>query len=135
MNIKIELRKVKYLPNDLESGILYVSKKYGVVGHLCPCGCGNKVITPLDPFEWSIKINNGEASLFPSIGNWQLECKSHYWIQKGKIIWCSQWSEDDIKKGFETEETERKLYFEKTNYRRNRWSIFSKLINYFFRES
>ena len=62
---------LRYL--DRGSGVLYVSEKYAVAGHLCACGCGNKVITPLRPEEWSFTEHNGLPSLWPSIGNWQLE--------------------------------------------------------------
>ena len=45
----IKLERVQYMPKQLSPGILYVSEKYSVAGHLCACGCGNKVITPLGP--------------------------------------------------------------------------------------
>ncbi|RIH63512.1 hypothetical protein D1164_19345 [Mariniphaga sediminis] len=109
----IKLLKVKYLPNKLETGILYVSKKYGIAGHLCPCGCGNKIITPLDSTEWQLTIKKDKPSLYPSIGNWQLPCKSHYWIRNGEIKWSYQWSEEEIAAGNSAEEIRRKLYFEK----------------------
>lgn len=75
---KIKLLKVKYLPKDLEQEILYVSEEFGIAGHLCPCGCKNKIMTPLDPSEWSFKERNNKPTLYPSIGNWQLPCRSHY---------------------------------------------------------
>jgi hypothetical protein len=49
----IRLERVQYMPKELSPGILYVSEKYAVAGHLCACGCGNKVIVPLGPTEWS----------------------------------------------------------------------------------
>jgi uncharacterized protein DUF6527 len=47
----ITLERVKYLPRELAPVILYVSEEFGVAGHLCACGCGNKVVTPLGPFS------------------------------------------------------------------------------------
>lgn len=82
---RIKLLKVHYLPKELKEGFLYVSNEFGVAGHLCPCGCKNKIITPLDPTEWSFKEVDDKPTLFPSIGNWQLPCKSHYWITNGLI--------------------------------------------------
>lgn len=128
MKNTIKLIRVKYLPNKLDEGILYFSKKYGIAGHLCPCGCKNKIITPIDPFEWRLTIKKGRPSLYPSIGNWQLDCKSHYWITKGRIEWDRQWSEEQITNGYEIEEEKRKLYFEKLNNKNKFWSYFINIF-------
>lgn len=127
---KIDLLKVHFLPQDLEEGVLYVSEEYGVAGHLCACGCKNKVITPLDPTEWSITINNNRASLYPSIGNWQLPCKSHYWIRNGIIEWSHHWTEEEIKMGWKAEELTREIYFSKLNKEQKAKSIFRKIWNW-----
>ncbi|OQA50824.1 MAG: hypothetical protein BWY47_00246 [Bacteroidetes bacterium ADurb.Bin302] len=110
---RVKLLEVKYLPQVLDSGILYVSKKYGIAGHLCPCGCGNKIITPLGRTEWHLKVKNGKPTLYPSLGNWQLPCKSHYWIIDGEIEWSYQWDDDQIKRGQKAEDIQRKNYFKK----------------------
>ncbi len=77
---------------ELKEGILYISLKYGTTAHLCPCGCGHKVNVPinLDGKEgwWDYTEENGEVSLSPSIGNFQIPCKSHYFITKNKVVWC-----------------------------------------------
>lgn len=108
----IKLLFVHYLPIELESGILYVSRKYEIAGHLCPCGCKNKIITPLGLNEWSLKVCNGKPTLYPSIGNWQLPCRSHYWIRKGIIVWSNQWSNDDISSSYSEEEKQRNMFYE-----------------------
>jgi len=128
---KIKLLEVNYLPTELEPGILYVSKKYGVAGHLCPCGCGNKIILPLGSTEWHLTIRKGKPTLYPSLGNWQLSCKSHYWIINGEIEWSYQWSEEQIKIGWESEDLRRKFYFDKLAYNHKRWSLFGNLRKYF----
>ena len=128
---KIRLQKVKYLPTELESGILYVSKKYGVAGHLCPCGCENKIITPLDPTEWRLTVKKGKPSLYPSIGNWQLPCKSHYWINDGEIVWSYRWTQDQILAGRIEEDKKRELYFDKITQRCDRWSRLTRIIKWF----
>lgn len=110
---KIELKRVKFMPKVLEPGILYVSEEYNIAGHLCPCGCGNKVMTPLGDSEWSFNAKNGKASLYPSLGNWQLPCRSHYWIRNGVIDWSFQWTAQQIDAGYKREEEERKLKFDK----------------------
>lgn len=109
---EIRLSRVHFLPKVLEPGILYVSEEYNIAGHLCPCGCGSKIMTPLGPSEWSFKEVNGKPSLYPSLGNWQLPCRSHYWIRNGQIDWSFQWTEEQIKAGYKAEEEQRKLYFE-----------------------
>ncbi|WID99529.1 DUF6527 family protein [Bosea vestrisii] len=68
------------MPKQLEPGVLYVSEKYGAVAHLCACGCGAKIRTPLGETEWSLKETASGPSLWPSVGNWQQACKSHYVI-------------------------------------------------------
>ena len=30
------------------------------------------------------------ALLYPSIGNWQFPCRSHYWIRRNRIIWAGR---------------------------------------------
>ena len=132
MKKRMELLKIKFLPKELDEGILYVSKKFGVAGHLCPCGCGNKVITPLDSFEWKLKVKKGKPSLFPSIGNWQLDCKSHYWIINGQIEWSEQWSEKEIVEGNKREEIYRNMYFEERDKKRKIWSILRKILKQIF---
>jgi hypothetical protein len=127
----LKLKKVKYLPKELEPGVLYFSKKFMTAGHLCPCGCGNKVITPVGPTDWSIKIKRGKPTLLPSIGNWQIPCKSHYWIEDGLIKWSGQWSEDKILAGRKKEEKLRISYYDGLYQKKNK-SIFKRLLNWFY---
>ena len=109
--IKIKLKRVDYMPKELEPGILYVAEEFGAAAHLCPCGCGSKIRTPLDPTEWSLENTQEGPSLYPSIGNWQKPCKSHYWIQKGQILWAAQWSEERIAAGRARENYRREAYY------------------------
>src|SRR5260370_27743398 len=68
----ISLERVQYLPEQLSPSVLYLPEKYSVAGHLCACGCGNKVIMPLGPAEWSFSESNGQPFLRPlsASGNW-----------------------------------------------------------------
>ena len=87
---------VEEIPQLLDEGVLYVSLEFGTAAHLCCCGCGNEVFTPITPIDWSV-IYDGEAvSLHPSVGNWSLSCRSHYWIQKGRVRWALSWTEEEI---------------------------------------
>lgn len=105
------LNRVTFLPKDLTPGVLYVSEEYKVAGHLCACGCGSKVIVPLGPAEWSFYERNGRPTLRPSIGNWQLPCRSHYLITDGNVHWAGQWSEAQILAGRQAEQTRREAHY------------------------
>lgn len=76
---------VEFIPDQLDDGVLYVSMPYGIVAHKCCCGCGNKVVTPLTPTDWQLVYDGQSVSLDPSIGNWSLPCRSHYWIDHGRV--------------------------------------------------
>jgi len=87
---------VETVPEELKEGRLYISKRFRTASHLCACGCGRRVVTPLKPAKWTLKEKNGAVSLCPSIGRWQLPCQSHYWIRHNKVIWSRAFSEEEI---------------------------------------
>ena len=87
---------VEFVPNDLELGVLYVSIPYATAVHLCACGCGIKVVTPISPPEWQLRWDGDTISLHPSIGNWQFPCRSHYWIRRNMIEWARPMTEREI---------------------------------------
>jgi hypothetical protein len=77
------------VPDDLEEGVLYVSMTYATAIHLCACGCREEVVTPISPNDWQLGYDGEEISLTPSIGNWRLPCRSHYWISGGRVDWAA----------------------------------------------
>jgi hypothetical protein len=79
-------------PTVMGSGVLYISIPYRTCGHLCCCGCGKEVITPLSPAQWSLIYDGESISLTPSIGNWVLPCQSPYWVRRGKVRWSRRYS-------------------------------------------
>lgn len=85
---EFKINFVKRIPHNLENGILYVCLECKVAVHLCACGCGEKTVTPLGINGWALNYKDGELSLSPSIGNFSIPCKSHYFIRKNKVIWC-----------------------------------------------
>lgn len=87
---------VKNIPEKLAENTLFISIDYCTAIHKCFCGCGNEVVTPLSPSNWELIFDGETVSLFPSIGNWSLDCKSHYWIKKNKVVWAKKWSEEQI---------------------------------------
>ncbi len=90
---------VDYIPDKLKNGVIYISIQYTTVVHKCACGCGNEVVTPLSPVDWSLIFDGQSISLNPSIGNWSFPCKSHYWIKNNEVKWAPRWSEEQIAAG------------------------------------
>jgi len=88
---------VEYIPAHLMDGTIYISMTYAVAQHKCCCGCGNKVITPFSPTDWTLIFDDESISLDPSIGNWSFPCQSHYWIRLSRVRWARQWSLEEIK--------------------------------------
>lgn len=84
---KIKCEFVDSIPEKILPGILYVSIRFSTAIHLCACGCGHEVVTPISPRGWKILYDGETISLSPSIGNWNFRCKSHYWIRKNCIEW------------------------------------------------
>ncbi len=76
---------VDLMPSQIQEGILYISEKYSTAIHQCCCGCGQKVVTPLSPAKWQLRRDGNVVTLHPSIGNWNLSCRSHYWIRRNRI--------------------------------------------------
>ena len=87
---------VEYIPDELEEGTIYVSTTFATVAHKCCCGCGEEVVTPLSPTDWKLTYDGEAISLVPSIGNWSLPCRSHYWIVSNSVRMAEQWSHDEI---------------------------------------
>jgi len=84
------------MPKELEPGVLYVSEEFGAAAHLCACGCGSKIRTPLGPTDWAFEEAESGPTLYPSIGNWQHACQSHYWIRQGRVVWAPKWAPEQI---------------------------------------
>jgi len=82
---EISMKFVKYIPDVLIDGILYVSLEFETAIHLCACGCGEKVVTPIRPGEWTLLVKDDKPTLSPSIGN-RFACKSHYFIRDGIVV-------------------------------------------------
>ena len=88
---------VDEMPSVLEHGKLYLSCRYRAVVHLCACGCGAKVSTPLHPTGWRLAYNGETVSLSPSVGNWSEKCQSHYVIRDSRIQWADRLPRDKIR--------------------------------------
>lgn len=132
---------VEYIPEKLDDGVLYISKRYGTAVHKCCCGCGEEVVTPLSPTDWSLHVERNVVTLYPSIGNWSLACRSHYWVRKDKVIWAGQMSQGQIEYGRAMDRAAKKAYFEEVNSNENlhenklshficsKWQAFRRWMN------
>lgn len=92
----IEHEFVDFIPQVMEPGKLYVSILYRTMSHLCACGCKTEVVTPISPVGWSLEYDGERVSLKPSIGSWSLPCKSHYFINRNKVVWAATMSDAEI---------------------------------------
>lgn len=102
----LEPRFVEFVPAALEPGILYVSITYATASHLCACGCGSKVVTPIKPSAWELTFNGETVSLYPSIGNFRFPCRSHYWITDNQVEWAPDWSDAEVERSRMLRKTE-----------------------------
>lgn len=82
------------LPEKLVPNTIYILGDNGYLWYatmICPCGCKSTLQMSLYPDgkpKWDvIRHKGGSISLTPSI-NRTVGCKSHFFLEKGKIIWC-----------------------------------------------
>jgi len=104
-------RFVTHMPQPLEPGVLYVSMEYATSIHLCCCGCGEEVVTPLAPTDWSLTFNGDSISLWPSIGNWNFKCRSHYIIEQNRVLVARPWSDDRVEYGRFRDKVAKERYY------------------------
>ena len=109
----VQHKFAELIPEQLEEGIVYVSMQHCTAIHKCVCGCGNEVVTPLSPTDWKLIFNGETISLRPSIGNWNFECQSHYWITENKIEHSSKWDKEKIESNQEDDLKQKKKFFKK----------------------
>jgi hypothetical protein len=86
---RIDHEFVEFVPEQLAEATLYISMGYATAIHLCLCGCGQRVVTPLSPTDWRLTYDGESVSLDPSIGNWSFRCRSHYVIRRNHVIWAA----------------------------------------------
>ena len=113
---------VEFIPKTLSSGVLYISKKFRTASHLCCCGCGTKIVTPLRETEYSLTERGQLVSLSPSIGNWNHPCQSHYWIRENNVVWSGPMSKTEIRRGRTQDDELKDAYYRKAARPRWRWA-------------
>jgi len=102
---------VEFIPEPLEDGVIYISIPYATASHNCCCGCGMKVVTPLSPTDWKLTFDGKTISLNPSIGNWSLPCRSHYWIVQNRVRWAEQWTDKQVQAGRAHDAASKQRYY------------------------
>ena len=110
---------VRYIPEELEEGKLYISMEYATASHLCACGCGEKVVTPISPDFWQLFYDGKAISLTPSIGNYEFPCQSHYFIRHNKVEWCTY--DSDFKRSKRKKRRKKKEIWDKVRS----WKLWS----------
>jgi hypothetical protein len=89
------LEKVERLPAALDDNVVYVSEEFELAALKCACGCGHRVNLLLGDGH-TVNDVQGLADIWPSIGVWDAPCRSHFWIQSGRVLWAAQWSDTEI---------------------------------------
>lgn len=87
---------VSDIPDDLDEGVLYLALDYDAMVHLCACGCGSEISTPISPTDWKIAWDGVGMTVRPSVGNGSLKCRSHYVIDAGKVRWYPRMTDLDV---------------------------------------
>jgi hypothetical protein len=120
---------VDFIPDRLEEGVLYICERYKTAAHKCCCGCGEEVITPLSPVDWSLRKEGVVVTLRPSIGNWSFACKSHYLISKNQVVWANGMSQWQIDRVQARDRADKKAYIEAVNLKkRKQTALISRII-------
>jgi hypothetical protein len=109
--IQLSHEFVEFIPSELKERTVYVSIPFATAAHKCCCGCGKEVVTPLSPTDWSLIFDGETISLDPSIGNWNFECQSHYWIIGDRVEWAGKWSKEEIRDAEAEDRSAKKRYF------------------------
>lgn len=114
---------VEFVPDRVSEGVLYVSLVYNTAVHKCCCGCGNEVVTPISPVDWSLGYDGEAVTLRPSIGNYSFPCRSHYWITRNCIEWVPIPSLAKIEADREADRLKRVEYFNRESTTGARQSV------------
>jgi hypothetical protein len=111
---------VQCIPDRLEDGVLYISERFRTCSHNCCCGCGEEVVLPLSPAEWQLSREGEAVSLWPSVGNWDYACKSHYVIRRNQVRWAGAMTALQIKRVKQRDEVALRSQVASTNAFRDR---------------
>ena len=77
---------VERIPKQLSPNIVYHSEEFELGALLCACGCGHRVML-LVPDSHQVTSEGGMATVRPSIAVCDAPCKSHYYVNAGRVEW------------------------------------------------
>lgn len=123
--MKLYHKFIKNIPEHVEEGVIYISLDYSTAIHKCCCGCGKEVVTPFSPTDWKLIFDGETITLYPSIGNWNFKCQSHYWVTNNKVEWAPKWDKEQIKSIIVKDRLNKSRYYKKEK---------SKLLSKFFKK-
>ncbi len=115
----------EHIPRDLATGTLYISLDYATSSHLCACGCGTRIVTPLSPADWILTFD-GTVTLDPSIGNGQMPCRSHYFIRRNQVVWARTMTPDRVAANLARDERGRENQYSQPTNADGFWRRFSR---------
>lgn len=110
----LEHRFVRNVPRELDPGVLYISMDYATAVHSCCCGCGERVVTPFTPTDWRMTFDGESITLDPSVGNWNQKCRSHYVIQRNRVLEAGPWSNAQVEAERRRDKKAKAAYYGKT---------------------
>lgn len=125
---------IELVPPVLEDGVLYISQKYKTSLHKCCCGCGETVVLQLTPAHWQVSMQSGRVSVDPSVGNWGMRCKSHYWIQNNQVVWANSISTKQIAAVRAKDQHDQAAYIAKVNASKSQGHGFATAVRAWFRK-
>lgn len=120
---------VDVIPEMIPENEIFISMEHNTCIHLCACGCGHEVVTPLSPRDWKISYDGESVSLSPSIGNWNFKCQSHYWIKNGVVVWAEKWSPSKIKIERQKDLNNKKSYYQSKDKRKWYEKIYDRVFS------
>lgn len=126
---------VEFIPENIKKGVLYISMQYATATHKCASGCGEKIVTPLSPTDWTLTFNGESVSLSPSIGNWGHPCRAHYLIKNNQVIWSNQMNNTDVRRMREYQAEDKQKYYDKKDAEKtdNKQSWFNRFLKHILR--
>ncbi|SRR6266700_5690385 len=107
----LEHRFIHYIPEQLEAGVIYISLDYATAAHSCCCGCGEQVVTPFTPTDWKLIFDGETVSLWPSIGNWNFKCRSHYIVRRSRVFEAERWENKEVEHGRQRDKKRKRSYY------------------------
>ena len=89
----VRVEELPLNPSPKEVYVLGEGENFWFVALLCPCGCRGilqmSLLPGANPRWHLIQHDDDSISLEPSVWR-KVGCRSHFFIRRGKIIWCGK---------------------------------------------